>query len=134
MGSVPATLTSSSMRRPDGDLLSPPWRSGDEPTGPLGRPVAAAMGVLAGLAVAALLTVVELRGLSLALLGLIVLAVPSAREASRGLLLNVAVLLGWLPILWWLPDPVGVGRSGAIAAAAVAGLTAWVLRGAPVRD
>lgn len=129
-----ATLTTRPTRHAQAVPPPGPPATGTAAAAPIGRPLVAAAGLLAGLAVAGLLAVVELRGLSLALLGLLVLAVPTARDAARRLLLNGAVLLGWLPVLWWLPEPTGLGRSGVIAVVTVAGLTAWVLRGTPVRN
>ncbi|MDT7707729.1 MAG: hypothetical protein QOG20_3336, partial [Pseudonocardiales bacterium] len=58
---------------------------------------------------------------------LLVLLVPTSRDLCRRILLAGCLLLGWVPLLWWVPLPVGTtGRVAiglAVLAAAVAG---WV--------
>lgn len=58
---------------------------------------------------------------------LVVLAVPSSRQVSRRLLLNLCLIFGWTPLLWWLPLPLGDrGRAGALLSVAVGGIGVWV--------
>lgn len=64
-----------------------------------------------------------------ALLAIILVVVPSARPLSRRLALNIAILLGVAPILWWPPWPFASGgRAGfvlGVLLAVVALLATW---------
>lgn len=60
---------------------------------------------------------------------LTVLTVPSSRQLSRRLLLNLCLIFGWTPLLWWLPLPLPLGdrgRAGALLSVAVGGIGVWV--------
>lgn len=62
-------------------------------------------------------------GLGLAVL--LVLAVPTSRELSRRVLLAGCVVLGWVPVAWWLPLE-GIGRVTVGLVVLAAALGAWV--------
>lgn len=65
--------------------------------------------------------------LGLALAGLLLVAVPVARSLSRRLVVTGAIVLGWLPVLWWVRLPVGgLGRVTIGMALLAAGLAFWV--------
>ncbi|KQY47502.1 hypothetical protein [Cellulomonas sp. Root137] len=105
-----------------------------------GRTFRLLRGAACGLGVAGTIVVGRASGvldgvLAVALLLLVVLAVPVSRELSRRVLVVGCLLLGWVPVLWWVPLPVGVaGRGTALLAVVAGGLTAWVAAGeAPAR-
>jgi hypothetical protein len=94
-----------------------------------------AIGVAVGLTVAALTAVARIDGLvrgrpALALLVVLALALPTSRSLSRRILLTGALGLGWVPMLWWWPLPVGeLGRAGLLLAATAGLLGGWVTGG-----
>ena len=59
----------------------------------------------------------------LVIIGVAFLVAPISRSYSRRLLLGGTLLLGWLPVLWWIPLPVPFDRVG-IAVAVTAGVIA----------
>ena len=62
--------------------------------------------------------------------GLLVLLVPTSRDLCRRILLAGCLLLGWFPLLWWWPLPVGeLGRVTIGLALLAAGITGWVASG-----
>jgi hypothetical protein len=57
----------------------------------------------------------------------LILLVPTSREFSRRILLAGCLLLGWVPVLWWWPLPVGgLGRATIGLAVLAFGLATWV--------
>lgn len=86
-----------------------------------GRRSTWAIGVSVAALVFALRTVVTVPVPWLLVLAVVlVLVTPTSTSYSRRILLNGAVLLGWLPLVWWLPLPLGADRV-AIAMALLAG-------------
>lgn len=65
---------------------------------------------------------------ALAVLVVVLLALPTSRELSRRMLIMGTLTLGWVPLLWWMPAP-GVGRASLLLAGVTAGLAAWVFSG-----
>ncbi len=61
--------------------------------------------------------------LALALMVSLLAAVPTAEGLARRFALNGALLLGWVPALWWVHWPVPVDHAAVAAAVTVAGLT-----------
>jgi hypothetical protein len=55
---------------------------------------------------------------SLLLLVALLVAVPSAPELPRRLAVNGSVLIGWVPLAWWLQLPTSVNRSALLMALA----------------
>lgn len=74
-------------------------------------------------------------GAALLVGGLLVLLVPTSRDLCRRILLAGCLLLGFIPLLWWWPLPVGgLGRVTIGLALLAGGLGAWVGWGAhPLR-
>jgi hypothetical protein len=64
-------------------------------------------------------------GLALAAL---VLSPTTPRLASR-VAVNGSIVMGWLPLLWWVPWPFDVNHAGLALAVVVAALTAYVASG-----
>lgn len=65
---------------------------------------------------------------SLLLAMLVVIAAPTAELLTRRLMLNLSIPLGWLGVLWWLPDWFGaLGRTQLVVGVAVGGLLGWVV-------
>ena len=64
----------------------------------------------------------------LIVLGLVVLASPISRSYSRRLFLGGVIVVGWLPLLWWVPLPIGTDRSGLAVAIAAGAFVAFVVR------
>jgi hypothetical protein len=87
----------------------------------------------AGLLVATTVLVARASGLlegvtSLAAAAVIALAVPTSAELSRRLLFASAVLVGWLPVLWWTPVlDVPFGRVAWLLALTAGAVAAWVV-------
>lgn len=93
--------------------------------------VAAAIGTGTAAAVAALRIVAPVHGTA-AVVGaaLLVLALPTSRILSRRIVLGGSLLLGLIPLLWWVPLPLGgLGRAGLLLALLVGGLAAWLVVG-----
>lgn len=67
--------------------------------------------------------------LALVLLLALLVVVPTAPDLSRRLALNGSVLLGWVPVLWWVSWPVPVDHA-ALAMAAVISALVWRVAGA----
>ena len=56
-----------------------------------------------------------------------VLAIPTSRSLSRRVLIAGCLFFGWVPMLWWVPLPVGpLGRATLLLAATVALTSAWI--------
>lgn len=88
--------------------------------------VVAAAAVLAGRSTGALEN-----GAALLVGVLLVLLVPTSRDLCRRILLAGCLLLGFVPLLWWVPLPVGgLGRVTIGLALLAGGLAAWVGWGA----
>lgn len=91
---------------------------------------------LAGSAVAAIVIVGRLTGVldgaaGLTLAGLVVALAPFSRRLSPRLLVGGGLVLGWIPLLWWLPSPGhGVGWVTPVLAVAAGALAAWPFAGA----
>jgi hypothetical protein len=89
-------------------------------------------GLVCGAAAFVLVLVVRLVGLAddtvgLVLAGLLFLLVPTSRELSRRVLYTGAIMLGWLPVLWWIEVPLGaMGRATLVLAAVAGGIATWV--------
>ena len=67
---------------------------------------------LAGVVVAGAVVALRLAGVLDGAIGLvaaavIALALPLSRSLSRRILLSGSILIGWLPLLWWLRLPLG---------------------------
>lgn len=90
--------------------------------------LAVVLGVVAAVAVlAARSTGVLEGGVALLVAVLLVLLVPTSRDLCRRILLAGCLLLGWVPLLWWVPLPVGAAGRVTIGLALLAGaLGAWV--------
>lgn len=95
-----------------------------------------ARAVLAGLIAAAAVAVGRRSGLLDGVAGLVLAvvllgALPVSRELSRRIVLVGVIVLGWVPVLWWLHLPVGDwGRVTIGLSALAAGLASWVVAGA----
>lgn len=58
------------------------------------------------------------------------LAIPSSRETSRRLLIAGCVALGWLPMTWWFPLPLGApDRLSLLTSLIIGALTALIAAG-----
>lgn len=93
------------------------------------RAAAAGVGV-AGLLVAGRTSGALLGGAGLLVTVLLVLMVPTSRDLSRRILLAGCLVLGWTPLLWWVP--IGAGTPGRVTAELAllgGGLAAWVAAG-----
>ena len=94
---------------------------------------------LGGLAVAVLVLLAEatgvLRGpLSVVVMVVLLIALPTAKEFSHRLAMNGTILLGAIPMLWWMPWLVGgPSHFGVITAVAAGILAGVILRSAPAR-
>lgn len=90
--------------------------------------LAVVLGVVAACAVlVARSTGVLENGAALVVAVLLVLLVPTSRDLCRRILLAGCLLLGWVPLLWWVPLPVGgLGRVTIGLALLAGGLGAWV--------
>ena len=64
---------------------------------------------------------------SLILVAGLLVTVPSARRLAPRLAVNVALLAGWVPLLWWVDWPMPVNHGAAVIAVVAASLTAYVL-------
>ncbi|MGN8245646.1 hypothetical protein ACTHAM_002770 [Cellulomonas soli] len=85
------------------------------------------LGVLtAGAVVAGRLSGLLLGAPGLLLVALSLLAVPSARDLSRRVLLNGTIALGMLSLAWWLPVPRDAGRVTLVSAAVLGVLVTWM--------
>ncbi|MEP7091263.1 MAG: hypothetical protein ABI776_14285, partial [Nocardioidaceae bacterium] len=83
---------------------------------------------LSGLAVGALAYALLARDLVPAPVVLVVLValvvmVPTAQDLSRRIALNGSLLIGWVPVLWWVRWPVEVDHGALVVAVAVATVT-----------
>ena len=63
---------------------------------------------------------------SLLLIAVLLVAVPSASRVAPRLAVNLAVCVGWAPVLWWVDWPFPVNRGGAVLALVAGGLTTHV--------
>ncbi|MCU1562027.1 MAG: hypothetical protein JWN05_406 [Arthrobacter sp.] len=71
----------------------------------------------------------------LALSGILLLAVPTARSFSRRVLIALTIVFGVAPVLWWIPFPLPtLGRATFLLAVTAAGLGAWVAYGRDPRS
>lgn len=104
----------------------------------MGRPRRVLIACVAAVFAAAAVFGVRLAGLlegpvAVVLAVALVLAVPTSRELARRILIAGCLLLGWTPVLWWAPLPVGpVGRV-TFGLAALASLVAVFAVTAPCR-
>lgn len=65
---------------------------------------------------------------SLLAVGALVLALPTSTELSRRVLLTGAIVVGWLPVLWWTTVlDVPLGRVTWLIAVVAAALVGWVV-------
>ena len=107
-----------------------------QPSGAPGpHPVrAAAAGVGAGGVCLAILETGALPEAATALLILVLVClVPVCHGLSGRIAVNAALLVGWMPVLWWVRWPVPVNHGGVVVAAVVGGLSAYVAAGEPRR-
>lgn len=122
-----------------GTVTAPPlgaWRSwrGPGASWPRLLTATAAGSAGAGTVIAARTSGVLVGYPALAVLLLVVLALPLSRHAGRRVFLAGCLLLGWQPVLWWWRLPVGgAGRVTWGSALLVGGLAAWVAAG-PLRE
>lgn len=65
--------------------------------------------------------------LSVGVLLLLVLAVPTSTRLAARITINIAMVVGWVPLLWWVDWPVRLNHGALIAAATVGGLVVYVL-------
>ena len=92
--------------------------------------------VVAGLVVAALVVAGRLTGVldgaaGLALAALLLALAPFSRRLSRRLLIGGGLVIGWMPLLWWLPAPGhGIGWVTPALAMSAGALAAWPFSGA----
>lgn len=97
-------------------------------------------GLSVGLVTFALVMVGRVSGVLDGLLGvvvvaLLVLAVPVSSSVSRRMVIVAAIVIGWVPVLWWVPLPVGpVGRATLLMALGAGALSGWVAGGASWRE
>lgn len=87
---------------------------------------------MAGAAVAAVITVLRLTGFlgsgwGIGLLLLSLVALPMARTFAGRLTVSLSILLGLVPLLWWVPSGFGPLGRGTVVLAAAAGAVAFVL-------
>ncbi len=93
-------------------------------------------GLVCGVAAAALVLLLRLLGVAegetgIVLTGVLLLLVPTSKELARRILYTGAIVMGWLPVLWWLDLPfAAVGRVTVLLALLAAGLAAWIGSGA----
>lgn len=66
----------------------------------------------------------------LAILAILVVATPVSTSLSRRILINGSILLGWLPILWWIPAPAVFDRTAWFVAIAAGAVAAYLTRSA----
>jgi hypothetical protein len=70
------------------------------------------------------------------LLGGLILGLPSSAQLARRVALNGSLVLGWVPVLWWVDWPVSVNHGAAVLAVGSAALVvlglATVRRGHPL--
>ena len=94
------------------------------------------LSVVAGLAVAALVVAGRLTGAldgaaGLALAALLLALAPFSRRLSRRLVIGGGLVIGWMPLLWWLPAPAhGIGWVTPVLAMSAGALAAWPFAGA----
>lgn len=94
-------------------------------------------GVAAGAIVAAVVIALRLSGFltagwAIALLLACLVALPSARTFSGRVTLSLSILLGLVPLLWWIPSGFGALGRGTLVLATVLGAVAFVVaRGFP---
>lgn len=83
-------------------------------------------GTLAGVALLIIRIVLDPPGgVFLAVLAALVLLTPTSRSYARRLLVGGAIVLGWVPLVWWLPLPASLDRVGLLVAILAACLTGW---------
>ncbi|KQR16679.1 hypothetical protein [Cellulomonas sp. Leaf334] len=92
-------------------------------------------GILVGLLVAGVVVALRAVGVlehaaAAVVLVALTLAVPTSRDLARRVLLAGCLALGWVPVLWWLPGPVGTLGRATVILAALAGTLAGVAAGA----
>ena len=68
----------------------------------------------------------------LVILILLVLASPVSRSLSRRILISGSIVLGWMPILWWIPLPAAFDRMALFVAIASGALAALLVHIATV--
>ncbi|MGA9747603.1 MAG: hypothetical protein WBQ50_09150, partial [Nocardioides sp.] len=90
-----------------------------------------ARGALAGAVTGALVATLRILGhldgqVALALVAGLSLLAPTSSILSRRLLIVSALVLGWIPLVWWLPLDLGrLDRTGLLLAASSAALVGW---------
>lgn len=88
-------------------------------------------GAVAGLVGAAAVVLARRLGLLDGIVGLVfaalvLVALPVSRSLSRRLVITGSAVLGWVPVVWWVPLPVGSwGRVTIGLAVVLAGLAFW---------
>lgn len=100
------------------------------PTPPRPKPAALLRGSAAGVATALVVATMRLSGLltgnwGLALLLVCLVALPIARTFSARIALSLSVLLGLVPLLWWVPSGFGSVGRGTLVLAAAGGAVAF---------
>ena len=71
----------------------------------------------------------------LALAALLIALAPFSRRLSRRLLIGGGLVIGWMPLLWWLPAPGhGIGWVTPALAMSAGALAAWPFSGAVPHD
>jgi len=94
--------------------------------------VAIAAGLVAFIAIEALSMLGAFSGWpSIVLAGLLAIGIPSARDLTRRLAINGVVILGFLPIAWWIPWSAdwGITHSGVLLGGVLGSLVAWAIIG-----
>lgn len=113
-------------------------KTGSPPVGPRTEgstsPAHLVGAALAGTAVAGLVlwgrhTGVLEGALGLGLVSALVLLAPLSRTLSGRIVAAVALCLGWVPLLWWIPITAPFGRTTLLLAAVAGSLAAWLAAG-----
>ncbi|WP_426996336.1 hypothetical protein [Pseudarthrobacter sp. N5] len=105
-------------------------RSPRETAWPGAAAIRQARGILAFLAVAALVIALRSAGLlqgvpALLLAAVLVLLLPTARILSQRILFNGLIVAGLVPLSWWFPERLLGFDHGTLLVAVLAGLIAW---------
>jgi hypothetical protein len=64
---------------------------------------------------------------ALVLAVVLLLALPTSTELARRVALNGALLVGWVPVLWWWHWPVGVDHAALVLGVSLGALVGWVV-------
>jgi hypothetical protein len=64
---------------------------------------------------------------ALVLAVVLLLALPTSAELARRVALNGALLVGWVPVLWWWHWPVAVDHAALVLGASLGALVGWVV-------